>query len=92
MPNLRAAPTWNNVANERPAAVVRCPGCGRRATLARDESAVARCGHCMTPLMTYRRRFDLEHSVRERLYGSPRRGVDATVPSHGASTRPITST
>jgi tRNA(Ile2) C34 agmatinyltransferase TiaS len=62
--------------------VVRCPGCGRRATLAGDESAVASCARCTTRLMTYRRSFDVEHSVRERLYGYPRRSVE-TAPSRG---------
>ena len=69
MPNLRAA-----------APIVCCPGCGHYATLEGDESIVVRCPCCTTPLMTYQRRFDVEHAVRERLYGNPHPSVEATVP------------
>jgi hypothetical protein len=68
MPNLRAATTRSPGPTDA-APLVCCPGCGRRATLAADESGVTWCARCTTPLVTYRRRLDVEDSVRERLYG-----------------------
>jgi ribosomal protein S27E len=71
-------PTQQHATDTQPAAarIVRCPGCGRRATLAADETAIESCACCTTRLISYGRRLDVEGSVRERLYGGASRCIE----------------
>jgi tRNA(Ile2) C34 agmatinyltransferase TiaS len=62
-----------------PAAVAtRCPGCGNRAIAAVTDTAADRCPRCDTSLVVSARRLDVEHAVRERLYGRRSTSVDVT--------------
>ena len=64
---------------------VRCPRCGLHTFSAARWSGVEHCGRCDAelprPARAEANAMDIEHAVRERLYGRPRRGVDLFPPS-----------